>query len=92
VSAVRQAPGIDILVPDDRDAVAAITSFRLHGRTGRDDNQALVGELLERHGIFTVWRTGVAGGDCVRATPALYNSPEDADRLAAALIDLAGRG
>jgi selenocysteine lyase/cysteine desulfurase len=46
VSAVRGTRGIDILTPDDRDMVAGITSFRLHGRTGRSENQALVTELL----------------------------------------------
>lgn len=92
VGTVREHPGVDILVPDDRDSVAAITSFRLHGRTGRVENQAIAAELLERYGIFTVWRTGVAGGDCVRVTPALYNHPGDADRLAEALIELADRG
>lgn len=92
VSAVRGTAGIDLLVPDDRELVAAITSFRLHGRTGREENQALVAELLERYGIFTVWRTGVSSGDCVRVTPALYNGPGDADRLAAALIEMAARG
>lgn len=92
VDAVRGQAGIDILTPDDHDSVAAITSFRLHGRTAREDNQAIVRELLERYGIFTVWRTGVASGDCVRVTPALYNRPADADRLAEALIEIAARG
>jgi selenocysteine lyase/cysteine desulfurase len=51
-----------------------------------------VTELLERYDLFTAWRTGLAGGDCVRVTPALYNAPTDADRLAAALKEIAGRG
>jgi len=89
VSAVRGTPGIDILTPDDRDLVAGITSFRLHGRTDRAANQAVAAELLERHKIFTVWRTGLAKGDCVRVTPALYNVPEDADKLATALKTMA---
>ena len=74
VSAVRGTRGIDILTPDDRDSVAGITSFRLHGRTGRVENQALAAELLDKYGIFTVWRNGLAKGDCVRVTPALYNT------------------
>jgi selenocysteine lyase/cysteine desulfurase len=69
--------------------VAAITSFRLGGRTKREENQAVARELLERYGIFTVWRTGVARGDCVRVTPALYNTPRDVDRLVEALRALA---
>lgn len=92
VRAVRGKSGIEVLTPDDHEMVAAITSFRLHGRGRREDNQAVVTELLERHRIFTVWRTGVARGDVVRVTPALYNSPADADRLAAALVAIAARG
>ena len=92
VSAVRGTRGIDILTPDDSDSVAGITSFRLHGRTGRAENQAIAAELLEKHGIFTVWRNGLAKGDCVRVTPALYNTPADADRLASALKIIAARG
>jgi isopenicillin-N epimerase len=91
VSAVRGTPGIEVLTPDDRDLVAAITSFRLHGRGHRDANQALVQELFDQHRLFTVWRTGVARGDCVRVTPALYNTPEDAERLAGALKTIAAR-
>ncbi|MEZ4417283.1 MAG: aminotransferase class V-fold PLP-dependent enzyme [Gemmatimonadota bacterium] len=89
VGAVRGTRGIDVLTPDDAELVAAITSFRLHGRGGRTENQAVVAELLDRWGIFTVWRTGVAAGDCVRVTPALYNTPADVDQLAAALTELA---
>jgi isopenicillin-N epimerase len=92
VSAVRGTPGIDVLTPDDADLVGAITSFRLGGRTGREENQAIVDELLERYGLFTVWRNGVARGDCVRVTPSLYNTPDDLDRLAAALEEMAARG
>jgi selenocysteine lyase/cysteine desulfurase len=89
VHAVRDVPGVDVLTPDDRDLVAAITSFRLHGRGGKAENQAIVEALFERHRLFTVWRTGVDGGDCVRVTPTLYNTPADADRLAGALRELA---
>jgi isopenicillin-N epimerase len=91
VGAVRGTPGIDILTPDDPDLVAAITSFRLGGRTGTAENKAIAGELLERYGIFTVWRTGVAHGDCVRVTPALYNTLDDVDRLVSALKEMAAR-
>jgi selenocysteine lyase/cysteine desulfurase len=89
VGALRGTAGIDILAPDEPGMSAAITSFRLGGRTGREENQAVVRELLDRYGIFTVWRTGVAGGDCVRVTPALYNTPQDVDRLIEAVRELA---
>ncbi|MGE0553715.1 MAG: aminotransferase class V-fold PLP-dependent enzyme [Gemmatimonadales bacterium] len=89
VKAARERRGIDVLTPDDPGLVAAITSFRLKGQTGRAENQAIVANLLDRYGLFTVWRTGLARGDCVRVTPALYNVPAHADRLGAALAELA---
>ena len=89
VDAVRDTPRIDILTPDDPDMVAAITSFRIRGRAGRAENRAIVEELLERYGIFTVQRTGVTGGDCIRVTPSLYNTTDDVDLLATALKEMA---
>jgi selenocysteine lyase/cysteine desulfurase len=89
VAAVRGTHGIDVLTPDDPGMVAAITSFRLHGRGTREENQAIVRELFDRFGLFTVWRNGPAKGDCVRVTPALYNTPADTDKLADALRTLA---
>ena len=92
VNAVRGFPGLEILTPDDPDMAAAITSFRIRGRTSRADNDQLVDALLKQHGLFTVRRTGIEQGDCVRVTPALYNRPEDVDRLALALKQLSRQG
>ncbi len=89
--AARDIPGVDVLTPSDARLVGAITGFRLHGRGTREANQAVARTLLEEFGIFTVWRSGLAKGDCVRVTPALYNTPADADRLVAALRTLAAR-
>lgn len=88
VGAARDVPGLNILTPDDQQMVAAITSFRLHGRTNSEDNQRIVDDLRTRYGLFTVRRTGLERGDCVRVTPGLYNGPADVDRLAAALKQL----
>ncbi len=92
VSAVRNVPGVDILTPDDPALVGAITGFRLHGRGDRAANGAIARTLHDEFGIFTVVRSGLAKGDCVRVTPALYNSAADADRLAEAITAIAGRG
>ncbi|MGH7561989.1 MAG: aminotransferase class V-fold PLP-dependent enzyme [Gemmatimonadales bacterium] len=92
VSSVRGTSGVDVLTPDAPGLVAAITSFRLHGRGTREENQAVVRELFDGYGLFTVWRNGPARGDCVRVTPALYNTPAHADRLASALKELGARG
>ena len=89
--AARDIRGVDVLTPSDPRFVGAITGFRLHGRGTREANQAVARTLLEEFGIFTVWRSGLAKGDCVRVTPALYNSPADADRLVDALRVMAAR-
>ena len=88
VSGVRDAQQIEVLTPDEPGLSGGITSFRLRGRTSRQDNERVVGELLSKHRIFTARRTGVAGGDCVRVTPSLYTKAEDVDRLAQALRTL----
>jgi len=92
VNAVRGTKGVDILTPDDPRLVGALTGFRLHGRGTSEANQALAKTLLDEFGIFTFYRTGLAKGDCVRVTPALYNSLADADKLAAAIKTIAARG
>jgi isopenicillin-N epimerase len=92
VRAVRDVRGVDILTPDESEMVGALTGFRLHGRGTGAANRALSSALLDQFGIFTTARTGLAKGDCVRVTPALYNSAGDADALAAAITQLAARG
>jgi len=83
VNEARATTSIDVLAPDDMSA--AITSFRIRGRTGSAETQRLVIQLRDVHGILTVSRTGVAGGDCIRVTPALYNTSEDVTSFAKAL-------
>lgn len=80
---------IQLLTPNNKENTAAITSFRLKGQTSKADNQTTVQKLWRQHGIFTVLRTGLEGGACVRVTPALFNSQADMQRLRTALIKLA---
>lgn len=87
--AVRGVGSIEVLTPADPRMTCALTSFRLKGRTSADDNRALARTLLDRFGIFTVSRDGVAAGSCVRVTPALFTRPEEVDKLTAALKTLA---
>lgn len=79
----------DILTPSDRRLYGGITSFRMRGHTSAADNIALAKQLLDRFGIFTVHRTGIAAGDCVRITPALFTSRAHIDRLVQALETIA---
>lgn len=87
----REIPGIDILTPDDPDLVGAITSFRLRGDGDAARNAALARVLSDEFGIFTVARSGLARGDCVRVTPAVHTPPEHADALVRALRVIAAR-
>lgn len=89
VDAVREVPGVDVLTVDDPRMHAGITSFRLNGMTSREQNVAVAERLAEEHGLFTTRRGGVAAGDCVRVTPAVYNTEEDVMRLARALRSMA---
>ena len=90
VRQVRGHAGIEILLPDDRQLYGATTSFRLSGRTGLEANIAVTDELLTSFGIMTVHRAGLADGVCIRVTPSLFTTVEEVDRLAKALLMMAG--
>jgi len=88
---LRTLDGLQVLTPSDPRLHGGITSFRIRGRVTPADNIAVAKTLLNEYGIFTVHRTGVQAGACVRVTPALLTTPEQIDRLAAALPVLAKR-
>lgn len=92
VSQVRGLPGVEILLPDDPALYGATTSFRLHGQTTPAANIAITDLLLNRFGIMTVHRVGLAAGTCIRVTPSLFTSIADVDRLAQALATLSAQG
>jgi isopenicillin-N epimerase len=79
---------IEILTPSDPRLTGGITSFRLKGQTSETQNKAVADELLRRFNIFTVARSGVASGACIRVTAAIFTSEADIDRLVAALKTL----
>jgi selenocysteine lyase/cysteine desulfurase len=83
--ALRGRSGIEILTPQDPSLYAALTSFRLSGRTTMAQNAAIRRRLFETSRILTVERAGPAKGACVRVTPSLVNTSEEMDRLVAAL-------
>ena len=89
VSKVRDNPKIQVLTPDDPALHGAITSFRLAGLTSEAENKSVAKRLLDHYGIYTVHRTGVANGACVRVTPSLFNNPQQMDKLAKALLEIA---
>jgi isopenicillin-N epimerase len=94
VKPAREITGVDVITPDDPELAGAISSFRLHGNGDRAYNAGVARRLLDEFGIFTVARSGLAKGDCVRVTPALYSTPADTAKLVKALRELvsAARG
>lgn len=90
VSRARGFKDIEILTPDEAGSYGAITSFRLAGKTSKADNEAIVAKLRDSHKIMTVRRAGVAKGQCIRVTPALFTDEADLDRLVEALAVITG--
>jgi len=90
VSQARGFRDLEILTPDEPGMAAGITSFRLAGKTSAADNTAIVTALRERFGLFTVRRGGVAKGQCIRVSPALFTTEQDVDRLVEALAVITG--
>ncbi|MFZ6644094.1 aminotransferase class V-fold PLP-dependent enzyme [Undibacterium sp. TJN25] len=89
VEPARKIAGIEILASSDPQLTSAIASFRLKGRTSLAENIALSKRLLEEHGIFTVYRDGLASGSCVRVTPSVFTPESDMDKLVVALHKIA---
>ena len=87
---LRSVPGVQVLTATDPRLVCAIGAFRLTGRTSEADNIALARRLLDQFAIFTVHRSGLARGACVRVTPALFTAETDVLKLAGAVRMIAG--
>ncbi len=85
VKPARGMDPIEILTPDDPRLCAGMTSFRLKGQTSAEANAALAKRLLDEAGIFTVMRTDLASGACVRVTPGYSTTPADMDALSLAI-------
>lgn len=90
VDQVIDNKNVEILTPQDERMYAAITSFRLKGKTSNEENRALMKTLTDKYGIFTVAISGISSGGGIRVSPSLYNSREDMDKLAAAINDITG--
>jgi len=88
VDQVIDNDNVEILSPQDERMYAAITSFRLKGKTSYEENRELMNTLNDKYGIFMVAISGINNGGGIRVSPSLYNSREDMDKLAAAINDI----
>ena len=82
---LRGFGSVEMLTPVDPRLTSAIGAFRLRGVTGPRENALLAKRLLEQFGVFTVHRSGLAHGACVRVTPGVFTSEADVGRLLSAL-------
>lgn len=83
--ASRDIKKLQLLTLNSRTAAAGMQSFRLAGITDAEQNKKLAQLLLQDYGIFTVSRTGLALGACVRITPGIYTLTSELDQLVDAL-------
>ncbi|PWJ93865.1 MULTISPECIES: aminotransferase class V-fold PLP-dependent enzyme [Mesorhizobium] len=90
VGPVRAMETYEILTPDDQSMHAGITSFRVKSKGTKDDNNALVAKLRDEFKVLTVCRAGVAAGQCIRVSPALYTTEAEVARLVEALAVISG--
>ncbi len=84
----RELKTIDVLTPADPRLHVGITSFRLRHDPSPQAHAVVAKRLLDKHGLFTVLRTGLAGGACIRVTPGLSSTPADMTQLLRALHSL----
>jgi isopenicillin-N epimerase len=92
VERVREIRQLEILTPDDPSLHAGLTSFRFKGKGSTNDIQSLQRTLVSKYRILTAARKGIARGDAIRVTPALYTAEADLDRLVAALREIGAKG
>lgn len=85
VERVLGEPQVQILTPQDPAMYGAVTSFRLKGQASFEANVALSRRLADEFGVFTVARSGPAGGSCIRVTPAYFTRTADLDLLVTAI-------
>ncbi|UDF05664.1 aminotransferase class V-fold PLP-dependent enzyme [Asticcacaulis sp. AND118] len=81
----RALKTIDILTPADPRLHIGITSFRLKADPSPAAHAAFAKRLLDDQGIFTVMRTGLDRGACIRVTPGFTSTPADMMRLLSTL-------
>jgi selenocysteine lyase/cysteine desulfurase len=80
---------IELLGGLDEASWTGMASFRLKGKSSEEEVRALQLRLEQEFGVFTVVRTGLASGYCVRITPQVFITPDDLAQLVDALKRLA---
>lgn len=85
VDGVRDIKGLTLMLPDEPENYGAISAFRLPGMKTIEQARRAQALLVQKYGVLVVAKAGLAAGPGLRATPALFNTAADVDRLTAAI-------
>lgn len=85
VNRVRDVPGVELMLPQERDNYGAISAFRLAGLRTTEQAREAQARFVNRHGVLVVAKSGLASGPVMRVTPSLFNTTAELDRLVAAI-------
>lgn len=81
----RDVPGVEVLLPEEANNHAAITSFRLPSMKGLEATKQAQQTFLNKHGVLVVAKAGLQSGPVLRVTPSLFNTRVELDRLVLAI-------
>ncbi len=84
MNAVKDNPNVELVTPADKTLSCGIASFRIKNKPAKE----VADYLFTEKKIFTVARE-LGQQDCIRVTPAIYNSANDVIQLANTIKDIA---
>ena len=85
VDRARDIPGVELMLPPERDNYGAISAFRLPGMRNQEQAREAQARFIAKHRLLVVAKAGLASGPVLRVTPALFNTSGEVDRLVAAI-------
>lgn len=91
VSRLDASDAVEILGAADASNASGMGGFRLRGRSSKAAVSALQASLQNEFGIFTVVRSDLASGSCIRVTPQVFTPASHLLALADAVTAIAAR-
>ncbi|MFO3706632.1 aminotransferase class V-fold PLP-dependent enzyme [Xanthomonas codiaei] len=88
-SALGAMEAVEVLGAASERNASGMGAFRLRGRSSKADLDALQQRLQDAFGIFTVVRSDLHSGSCLRVTPQIFTPVADIHRLVDAVAQLA---
>ena len=85
VERVRTIPGVELMLPAERDNYVAISAFRLPGMKTLEQARRAHKMFLQKYGLLVVAKGGLDSGAVLRVTPGLFNTTAELDRLVVAI-------